>query len=132
MDHISRLLSPSSGVGTAGAVLGALALAVVIPWLAHAVYQWYRLSHIPGPFWAAFSKWWMVRESLKGRQPTAIKEVTDKYGEFVKNMPLSDLLCHGYNCCGLRYSHASRVVQARWRASDLTSWSPTIRKSCAG
>lgn len=59
-------------------VLGVLGLA----YLTNIVLQWYRLSHIPGPWWAAFSKAWMVKESLKGRQPTAIKEVTDKYGEF--------------------------------------------------
>ena len=54
--------------------------ALVATLLLRTVMQWYRLSHVPGPFWAAFSKYWMVRESLKGRQPTAIKEVTDKYG----------------------------------------------------
>lgn len=56
--------------------------AIGICWSAHAFYTWHRLSHVPGPFWAALSKYWMVKESLKGRQPTAIKEVTDKYGKF--------------------------------------------------
>ncbi|KAI0120747.1 cytochrome P450 [Hypoxylon sp. NC0597] len=50
-------------------------------------HQWYRLSHVPGPFWAAFSKYWMVKESLKGRQPTAFKEATDKYGSLVRVGP---------------------------------------------
>jgi hypothetical protein len=42
--------------------------------------QWRRLSHVPGPLSAALSKGWMVRESLKGRQPISFKEVNDKYG----------------------------------------------------
>src|SRR5689334_12208375 len=60
---------------------GLLGAAAVVYFL-HSLLRWYRLSHVPGPFWAAFSKYWMVRESLKGRQPTALKEVTDKYGRF--------------------------------------------------
>jgi len=43
-------------------------------------YRWYRLSHVPGPALAGWSKYWIVRESMRGRQPIAIKEVTDKYG----------------------------------------------------
>ncbi len=54
--------------------------AAVATFLLRTVMQWYRLSHVPGPFWAAFSKYWMVKQSLRGRQPTAIKEVNDKYG----------------------------------------------------
>jgi hypothetical protein len=59
-------------------VLGALVAAVVL----HAALQWRRLSHIPGPFWAAFSKYWMVSEAWKRRQPTALKELNNKYGMF--------------------------------------------------
>lgn len=57
--------------------------AALFAWAARIFYQWHRLSHVPGPFWAAFSKYWMVKESLKGRQPTAFKEVTDKYGAWL-------------------------------------------------
>ncbi|KAJ6785847.1 hypothetical protein PWT90_08722 [Aphanocladium album] len=48
---------------------------------------WYRLSHVPGPFWAAFSKYWMVSESLRGRQPYAIQAANDKYGSLVRIGP---------------------------------------------
>lgn len=54
--------------------------ASILAYLVLAIWQWHRLSHIPGPFWAAFSKGWMVKESLKGSQPTAFKEMNDKYG----------------------------------------------------
>lgn len=48
--------------------------------VAHVFYTWHRLSHIPGPFWAPFSKYWMVSQSLKGQMHSALKEATDKYG----------------------------------------------------
>jgi hypothetical protein len=62
-------------------VVATILSAAVVAYLVHTFLQWRRLSHIPGPFWPAISKFWMVRESLKGRQPTWIKELTDRYGE---------------------------------------------------
>ncbi|PKS13186.1 hypothetical protein jhhlp_000531 [Lomentospora prolificans] len=50
-------------------------------------YAWYRLSHIPGPRSAGWSKYWMISEALKGRQPLAFKEATDEYGPLVRVGP---------------------------------------------
>ncbi|KAF2008622.1 cytochrome P450 [Aaosphaeria arxii CBS 175.79] len=69
------------------AIIVSTVSALVLACLVKVVVQWYRLSHIPGPFWAAFSKGWMVRESLKGRQPAAIKDVTDRYGSLARIGP---------------------------------------------
>jgi hypothetical protein len=55
--------------------------ASLLAYLVRLVLQWRRLAHVPGPFWAALSKAWMVRESLKMRQPTSFKELNDKYGD---------------------------------------------------
>ena len=55
--------------------------------LAKTLRAWYRLSHVPGPFWCGFSKYWMVRQSLKGRQPYAIQEVIEEYGKFFAVSP---------------------------------------------
>ncbi|KAE9372687.1 cytochrome P450 [Stipitochalara longipes BDJ] len=55
--------------------------------LAHLFYTWHRLSHIPGPFWAAFSKFWMVNQSLKGQMHSSLKEATDKYGSLARIGP---------------------------------------------
>jgi hypothetical protein len=60
--------------------LGVVGLTVVLL-LADTLRAWYRLSHVPGPFWAAFSKYWMVNASLKGQQPYAIQEANEKYGK---------------------------------------------------
>jgi hypothetical protein len=54
--------------------------AALCAYLVRLVLQWRRLSHVPGPFFASISKAWMVRESLRGRQPISFKEVNDKYG----------------------------------------------------
>lgn len=59
-------------------VIGAL---VLIGYIAYTVWQWHRLSHIPGPFIAGWSKLWMIKEGLKGRQLFSLHKVTDQYGE---------------------------------------------------
>jgi len=60
-----------------------------VVYLAHRFYIWYRLSHVPGPFWASISKFWMVREALKGRQPFSFHEVSKRYGMFLFSLSLS-------------------------------------------
>lgn len=57
-----------------------LVAAALCAYLVRVVLQWRRLAHVPGPFFASVSKAWMVRESLRGRQPISFKEVNDKYG----------------------------------------------------
>jgi hypothetical protein len=59
--------------------IGVVSAALCV-YLVRLVLQWRRLSHVPGPFFASISKAWMVRESLRGRQPISFKEVNDKYG----------------------------------------------------
>lgn len=72
------LLRRVLALNRAGAVAGTL----VALFLARTLRAWYRLSHVPGPFSGGFSKWWMVRQSLKGRQPYAIRDVIEEYGEY--------------------------------------------------
>lgn len=43
---------------------------------------WYRLSHVPGPFWVGITRLWLLRHSLKGRQPHAIQRLNEQYGRF--------------------------------------------------
>ena len=91
-------LSPRTVILTA--VVG---LAVLF--LADSLRTWYRLSHVPGPFWAGFSKAWMVRQSLKGTQPYAIQAANEKYGELHPQQ--LQLICETqwFNC---------RVARAHW------------------
>lgn len=64
-----------------------MALSVVIlfggliaAYVLHTIWQWRRLSHVPGPFYAGFSKFWMFREAMLSRLPTAFEELGKKYG----------------------------------------------------
>lgn len=104
----------------------ALGTALLAVFMLHTIVQWHRLSHVPGPFWAAFSKYWMIRTALGGQQPAAIKEVNDKYGmshAAVAHSALDD------------YLFATRNVDA---LQDLScglarmSWRPMTRMSCGG
>ncbi|KAL2022152.1 hypothetical protein VTK56DRAFT_5981 [Thermocarpiscus australiensis] len=65
-------------------LLGTALLAALV---LHTISQWHRLSHVPGPLWAAVSKYWMIKEALRGRQPRAIEEVNDNYGSLVRIGP---------------------------------------------
>lgn len=56
------------------------AIGLVILFVADTLRVWYRLSNVPGPFLAGFSKVWMVKESFKGEQPYAIQRANEKYG----------------------------------------------------
>ncbi|KAF5684573.1 pisatin demethylase (cytochrome P450) [Fusarium circinatum] len=69
------------------AVIATAALGLVVLFVADTLRTWYRLSHVPGPFWAGFSKAWMVRQSFKGTQPYAIQQANEKYGSLVRIGP---------------------------------------------
>jgi len=45
---------------------------------------WSRLSHIPGPPSAAFSKFWLLRAFFSGDMHWRIKEVNEKYGKLLQ------------------------------------------------
>lgn len=68
------------------AVMGALVVLVT----AYIVYSFRvrsRLSHIPGPWHAGFTKLGFAIDALKWRQPEAAKEYHDKYGRLVRIAP---------------------------------------------
>ncbi|RTE80588.1 hypothetical protein BHE90_004925 [Fusarium euwallaceae] len=70
-----------------GTVILTAVIGLTVLFLADSLRSWYRLSHVPGPFWAGFSKAWMVRQSLKGTQPYAIQAANEKYGSLVRIGP---------------------------------------------
>jgi hypothetical protein len=100
----AALLATLDSVSITTFVRAVLALSLA-SFLAHSFYEWYRLSHIPGPFWASLSKFWMLRQSLKGRMHSALKDVTDKYGQF----PTTTVM---YGRIGTDCSH---LQQGRWQ-----------------
>lgn len=40
----------------------------------------FRLRHIPGPWWASFSKLWLIRATAGGRMHLDYAGVAEKYG----------------------------------------------------
>ncbi|KUJ15933.1 cytochrome P450 [Mollisia scopiformis] len=72
-----------AGIGAIASLSGILAAGI----LTYLFYNWYRLSHIPGPFWPSLSKYWLVQQSLKGQMHSALKEVTDEYGSLARVGP---------------------------------------------
>ncbi|RSL52120.1 hypothetical protein CEP53_008193 [Fusarium sp. AF-6] len=70
-----------------GTVILTAVIGLAVLFLVDSLRSWYRLSHVPGPFWAGFSKAWMVRQSLKGTQPYAIQAANEKYGSLVRIGP---------------------------------------------
>lgn len=61
-------------------------LAILFFGIAYLILQriraWYRLRHIKGPFWAAFSDFWIIRNTGGGRMYLELAEVCDQYGKF--------------------------------------------------
>ncbi|KAI0600094.1 cytochrome P450 [Biscogniauxia sp. FL1348] len=64
-------------------LFGALLLALVCD----RVWTWYRLRHIPGPFWASLSKYWQIKTQIRGHWYLDLKEVGDQYGELFRIGP---------------------------------------------
>ena len=52
-----------------------------VSWAISSFLAWRRLRHIPGPRWAAFSKWWMLRNTLSGKLHLETKAACKKYGK---------------------------------------------------
>ena len=58
-----------------------LAGALVLSYLVgRSLWDWYRLRHIPGPFWAGFSKLWLLKHTWDGTMYMKSAEACFKYG----------------------------------------------------
>ncbi|CEI70900.1 hypothetical protein FVEN_g9720 [Fusarium venenatum] len=71
---------PKTAIGTV--VVGFLIIFIVNTFRA-----WYRLSHVPGPFFASFSRLWLLRASMRAQQPMEIQAANEKYGSLVRIGP---------------------------------------------
>ncbi|KAF2996861.1 hypothetical protein E8E13_004378 [Curvularia kusanoi] len=60
---------------------------LVCAYISYSFVSWYRLSHVPGPFWAGLTSFWLIREVLFGRQPITLRDVTNKYGTIARVGP---------------------------------------------
>ncbi|EHK25117.1 uncharacterized protein TRIVIDRAFT_32994 [Trichoderma virens Gv29-8] len=62
-------------------------LIFLVAFVAHRIYRWQRLRHIPGPTSAAWTIWWQLSSALSGRYHERLKEAADTYGPLVRIGP---------------------------------------------
>ncbi|KAG6001640.1 hypothetical protein E4U21_003995 [Claviceps maximensis] len=71
-----------------------LAMPAIAAWFAVSLYRQYkRLSHIPGPRSAGFSKWWFIRATLSGQSHLELYQVCEKYGQIARISPNDIVTC---------------------------------------
>ncbi|KAL7628983.1 hypothetical protein AAE478_000501 [Parahypoxylon ruwenzoriense] len=56
-------------------------------WIAHIVWSWYRLRHIPGSFLISCSKIWQIRTQMNGRWDLEVRKLGDRYGDLFRIGP---------------------------------------------
>ena len=54
--------------------------------------SWYRLRHVPGPFWASITSFWMLRKALTGKLHEHLRDAAEKYGSLRSLSPPTGLL----------------------------------------
>ncbi|KAI1091083.1 cytochrome P450 [Rostrohypoxylon terebratum] len=113
-------LAGSVGFG-AGSVLLVLAWYVI-----SAVYSWYRLRHVPGPFLASFSYLWLAWYALSGTQLEIIAYIGKKYGSLVRLGP-NVLLTDDPEVIKSLSSAKSRYKKSTWYlGSRFNPYHPTM------
>ncbi|KAI5921423.1 pisatin demethylase [Camillea tinctor] len=73
-------------IGLGGSVLLA-ASALVFYYIVSSVVAWYRLRHIPGPFFAKFSYGWLAWAAKSGRMAYIYADLPQRYGPLVRVGP---------------------------------------------
>jgi hypothetical protein len=64
-------------------LLGAI---FIFAFVLHRAWIWYRLSHVPGPFWGSFSKYWLLRNSVQGNMYLQLREACDRHGTLLETL----------------------------------------------
>ena len=78
----SNLAAVGTGDVTSASTLALLACVTIVSALAvREFWSWYRLKHVPGPFWAGFSILYMNKQAMSGRMSSVFKELGEKFGE---------------------------------------------------
>ncbi|KAJ9148898.1 Pisatin demethylase [Pleurostoma richardsiae] len=80
VDYYHLCASGLSRLTSTGGMASLLVIILLAYYVAVTYYSYQRLSHIPGPRGAGFSKWWMLRNTLSGNMHLALKRACDDYG----------------------------------------------------
>ena len=72
-----------------------------------------RLSHIPGPAIAAWSKWWMIRATASGEMPFRLGAACQQYGSLTRIGP-NDLVTDDADVLRMINGLRSPFVRSNW------------------
>ncbi|RMZ74477.1 cytochrome p450 [Pyrenophora seminiperda CCB06] len=90
MNHSTDdIVANPTTTGTNNLLVISAIVTLSLAYLTRLAWQWHRLSHIPGPFFASISNLWLIYHTLKRQLPQAFKKATDKYGPLVRVSPNS-------------------------------------------
>jgi len=78
--NLTKVLLIIKATPSSTSILSLIAI-LISAYVAQTFYQWQRLSHISGPFWASLSRFWLFRQAWKGRVHTAVKDACEEYGQ---------------------------------------------------
>lgn len=85
MAVLDRIFQPSGGTASTCLLLAnlvGLSILILLGYIFVYTYTtWRRLRHVPGPYSAGFSKWWMLRNTLGGSMHLALKATCETYGK---------------------------------------------------
>ncbi|EXJ92137.1 hypothetical protein A1O3_00687 [Capronia epimyces CBS 606.96] len=77
------------------------------------LYSWYRLRHIPGPFWAGISKLWLFKHTWDGSMYLTSAEACFKHGSLIRIGP-NELITSDPNVLRYILSVRSPYHRADW------------------
>ncbi|KAK3944874.1 cytochrome P450 [Diplogelasinospora grovesii] len=125
MTLLSALPSPlSDGLSSSSAIqLLYVAVGAVVTYNLFTWYlSWRRLSHIPGPAGAGWSKWWLLRNTLGGNMHLALKQACEEHGPLVRVGP-NVLITNDPDTLRRMWGVRSPWKKADWY--DAVRWDPT-------
>ncbi|KAK2029101.1 cytochrome P450 [Colletotrichum zoysiae] len=102
------------------AVLFIFAVTIVVGLLARELYSWYRLSHVPGPFWHAITGFSMARAALNGSVHEYYMELHEKYGPLVRIGPNTVIFSDGDTLRKIAGAR-SQYTKGEWYAVGRTT-----------
>ncbi|QPC80453.1 hypothetical protein HYE68_011205 [Fusarium pseudograminearum] len=93
--------------------IGAVVFSFVVIFIVNSFRAWYRLSHVPGPFLGSFSRFWMLRGSIRTHLPEEMQAAVDKYGSLVRVGP-NELITDDVKLIKKIHSGRSAYTRGPW------------------
>lgn len=104
-----------------GKVALVLVAGLMICYATTALLSWWRLRHIPGPFFASFSYLWLARVQRSGNMGPIYRDLPAKYGSLVRIGP-NEVTTNDPDVIRRMSSARTRYVRDSWYLAGR--WSP--------